>query len=58
MGTIQGLILGPIRYTFFIRPLYKITKITTFIDDNYVVKYKNIKKIVLEELGMVLKKNG
>ncbi len=43
MGTIQGLILGPIRYTFFIRPLYKITKITTFINDNYVVKYKKIK---------------
>ena len=30
--------MGPILYALFIRPLYKITKVTTAADDNYVIK--------------------
>ncbi len=56
MGTIQGSILGPILYALFIRPLYKITKVTTFADDNYVIKFNKEKKMALEELGRELEK--
>ena len=50
VGTIQGSILGPVLYALFIRPLYKIEKITTFADDNYAVATGKNKKTVLEEL--------
>jgi hypothetical protein len=53
MGLIKGLILGPIPYTLFIRPLYKITKVATVADDNYVNKEK---KMALEELGREIEK--
>ncbi len=56
VGTIQGSILGPIRYALFIRPLYKITKATTFADDNYMVKFNKEKKMALEELKKELEK--
>jgi hypothetical protein len=56
VGTIQGSILGPILYALFIRPLYKITKVTTFADDNYVVKFNKDKKMALEELRKELEK--
>ncbi len=44
VGKIQCSILGPILYALFIRPLYKITKVTTFAGDNYVVKFNKEKK--------------
>jgi hypothetical protein len=56
VGAIQGFILGPILYALFIRPLYKITKVTTFADDNYVIKFNKEKKVALEELGRELEK--
>ena len=56
VGTIQGSILGPILYALFIRPLYKITKVTTFADDNYIIKSNKEKKMALEELGRELEK--
>jgi hypothetical protein len=56
VGTIQGSILGPILYALFIRPLYKITKVTTFADDNYVVKFNKEKKMALDELRKELEK--
>ena len=56
VGTIQGSILGPILYALFIRPLYRITKVTTFADDNYIIKCNKEKKIALEELGRELEK--
>jgi hypothetical protein len=56
VGTIQGSILGPILYALFIRPLYRITKVTTFADDNYIIKCNKEKKIALKELGRELEK--
>jgi hypothetical protein len=52
----QGSILGTILYALFTRPLHKITKVTTFSDDNYIIKFNNEKKIAREELGRELEK--
>ena len=56
IGTIQGSILGPILYAIFIRPVYKIEKMTTFADDNYVVSLNKNKEAAIENLGGKLKK--
>ena len=38
-GTIQGSILGPILYAIYVSPLYDLIKITTFADDNFVIRW-------------------
>ena len=35
-GTIQGSVLGPVLFSIFIRPIYKIEDLTTYADDNYL----------------------
>ena len=47
----KNLVLGPILYAIFIKPLYHIEKITTFADNNYVISSNKIKEVALEELG-------
>ena len=36
-GTIQGSVLGPVLYAIFVSPLFDLTRITNFADDNFVV---------------------
>ena len=36
-GTIQGSILGPILYAIFVAPLYEITKLSNYADDNFAI---------------------
>ena len=36
-GTIQGSVLGPVLYAIFVSPLFDLTEITNFADDNFVV---------------------
>ena len=38
-GTIQGSILGPILYALFVSPLFDLTQITNFADDNFYVEW-------------------
>ena len=37
LGTIQGSILGPILYAIFVAPLYEISKLSNFVDDNFAI---------------------
>ena len=38
-GTIQGSVLGPILYALFVSPLFDITQLTNFADDNYCLEW-------------------
>ena len=41
VGTIQGSILGPILYALFISPLFDLTQITNFADDNFYIEWNS-----------------
>jgi hypothetical protein len=49
-GTIQGSVLGPVLFSLFIRPIYDVESITTYADDNYVMKIYTNKNIVLRQV--------
>jgi hypothetical protein len=38
MGTVQGLILGPILYAIFVSPVFDVKFMVAFAGDNYVPK--------------------
>ena len=38
-GTIQGLVLGPVLYAIFVSPLFDLTQLTNFADDNYCIEW-------------------
>ena len=38
-GTIQGSVLGPILYAIYVSPLFDLTSITNFADDNFVIEF-------------------
>jgi hypothetical protein len=64
-GTVQGSVLGPVLFSLFIRPVYKIENLTTYADDNYVMRTGHELKDVLqrtqqaiENVSSWLKKSG
>lgn len=40
-GIIQGSILGPILYAIYVSPLYDLLKLTTFADDNFIIRWNS-----------------
>ena len=46
-GTIQGSILGPILYAIFVSPLFDITNLSNFADDNYALTWSKNKDTVI-----------
>ena len=38
-GTLQGSVLGPVLFAIFISPIYELTLLTTFADDNYLHEF-------------------
>jgi hypothetical protein len=36
-GIVQGSIIGPILYAIYVSPLFDISKLTNFADDNFVI---------------------
>ena len=49
-GTIQGSILGPILYAIFVSPLYDLLKLTTFADDNFVVRWNTCMEALILDM--------
>ena len=39
VGTIQGSVLGPILYALFVSPLFDLTQLTNFADDNFYLEW-------------------
>ena len=56
VGTIQGSILGPILYALFVSPLFDLTKMTLFADDNYVICRNKHLSELLKEMKDTLEK--
>ena len=40
-GTIQGSILGPILYAIYVSPLFNLTDLTNFADDNFALVWSD-----------------
>ncbi len=38
-GSIQGSVLGPILYAIYVSPLFDLTQLTNFADDNYYLEW-------------------
>ena len=38
-GTIQGSILGPLLYAIYVSPLFDLTSISNFADDNFMLEW-------------------
>ena len=54
-GTIQGSILGPILYAIFVAPLYDITKLSNFADDNFAIALNKIKEQYIKSIEHKIK---
>ena len=58
-GTIQGSVLGPVLYAIYVSPLFDLTQITNFADDNFVVLWNRILSSLIsnleKELEMIVK---
>ena len=54
-GTIQGSILGPILYAIFVAPLFEITKLSNFADDNFALTANKCKLACIKSMELKLK---
>ena len=64
-GTIQGSILGPILYAIYVSPLFDLTDLSNFADDNFALTWHTNKQmatnLMQDELMLIttwLKKSG
>ena len=58
-GTVQGSVLGPILYAIFVSPIFDLSNLTNFADDNFIVVWnKQIGNLIVDlekELEMIVK---
>ena len=54
-GTIQGSILGPILYAIFVAPLYNVSKLSNYADDNFAITKNKSKYACIKEMEAKLK---
>jgi hypothetical protein len=53
-GTIQGSILGPFLYAIFVSPLFDLTKLTSFADDNQIIGWNACLSTLKEKMSISL----
>ena len=53
-GTIQGSILGPILYAIYVSPLFDLTDISNFADDNFALTWSQSKQSAINEMEQKL----
>jgi hypothetical protein len=49
-GTIQGSILGPILYAIYVSPLFDLTDISNFADDNFALTWSKFKQTSITQM--------
>ena len=49
-GVIQGSILGPILYAIYVSPLYDLLKLTTFADDNFIIRWNTCMEALINDM--------
>ena len=49
-GTIQGSILGPVLYAIFVCPLFDLTDLSNFADDNYALTWNKNKELAVTSM--------
>ena len=58
-GTIQGSVLGPVLYAIFVSPLFDLTQLTNFADDNYIIDFNSHVNVLIinmqQRLEMITK---
>jgi hypothetical protein len=58
-GTIQGSLLGPVLYAIFVSPIFNLSKITNFADDNFIFWWNGVlSELIVDlerELEMIVK---
>ena len=50
-GTIQGSILGPILYAMYVSPLFDLTEMSNFADDNFILTWNVDKETANTEMS-------
>ena len=53
-GTIQGSILGPILYTIYVSPLFDLTDLSNFADDNFALTMNSCKQEATNQMQLKL----
>ena len=49
-GVIQGSILGPLLYAIYVSPLYDLLKLTTFADDNFIIRWNSCMEALILDM--------
>ena len=49
-GSIQGSVLGPVLYAIYVSPLFDLTQLTNFADDNYYLEWNRDLTVLVANL--------
>ena len=49
-GTVQGSVLGPILYAIYVSPLFDLTSLTNFADDNFIIEFNSKVNILIIDM--------
>ena len=53
-GTIQGFVLGPVLYALFFSPLFDLTQLTNFADNNFCISWNRNLALLIADLELRL----
>jgi hypothetical protein len=50
LGTVQGYILVPILYSFYVSAVFELIKMSTFVDDDFTVCWNRNKELLMSDM--------